>query len=80
MGVAESDSNDAEQDTDVDSGGSLWHGDTEMMDKDKKMNVDADEFSDDYGGHGRVAERTRKRRRLQRTRKQRRLRRTRTSG
>ena len=54
MGVAESDDDDAERDTNADSGGSLRHGISEMTD------VDADKLGDDYGGHGRDDERTRK--------------------
>ena len=42
VGVAESDGDDAERDMDVDSGGSLRHGGTEMTDVDKEPDADAE--------------------------------------
>lgn len=50
MGVAESDGDDAERDTNANSGGSLRYGGTEMTNMDEEP--DADELGDDYGGRG----------------------------
>lgn len=44
-----------------------WH---EMADMDEEPDVNADEFSNNYGGRGQEAERTRDQRRLRRMRTQ----------